>query len=45
MGVVAFGAMNISTGQAPAAQAEDIAAQSYVAAPPADSEKTASGLA
>ena len=45
VGVVAFGAMNISTGQAPAAQAEDIAAPKDVAAAPADSEKTASGLA
>lgn len=43
VGIVAFGAMNISTGQAPAA--EDIPAPEDVAAAPAEAEKTASGLA
>ncbi|MFT5904904.1 MAG: FKBP-type peptidyl-prolyl cis-trans isomerase [Cryomorphaceae bacterium] len=42
VGVVAFGSVNILTAQAPA---EDIAVPKDVAAAPADSEKTASGLA
>lgn len=51
VGVIAFGSMNYSRGQepaapaAPAAPAEDIAAPADVAAAPADAEKTKSGLA
>lgn len=45
VGIVAFGSMNLLTGQEPAAPAGDIAAPADVAAAPADAEKTASGLA
>ena len=44
VGVVAFGSMNILTGQAPAAAAIEVAVPKDVAAAPADAEKTPSGL-